>query len=559
MLVSDFVVERLIRLGVRHAFGVGGANIEDMFSAVQRRRPEIRAVLGKHEHGAGTAADAYARLRGLGVVLTTSGGGAMNLVHALAEARASRVPLLAIVGEPPADLQGRGAFQDTSGKAGAVDAELVFRAAAGRCFRLESVEALPDLLDRAIDAVRGVPSGPAVLLISKDKQRAELHPGPAESARTVAPRPRPPEELLARAAQWLTSDAVLIIAGAEVARGAAQDALAALARRVDAAVATTPDGRDAFDNDDPRFCGVAGAMGHEAVARAAERSRTIVAVGTRLPVLAREAVEERLSDKRLLAIGWEPPFVGAGESLWLAGELSQTLELLAAAVPCRSAPPKTQNPAPEAGRHSPTPAGRLTMTTALAVLDRAIPDGSVVLVDAGNTGASAIHQLRAARGGRWLVAMGMAGMGYAFGAAVGAAFASGARCFVVAGDGALFMHGMEIHTAVQHALPITYVIMNNRAHGMCLVRERLLLGENGGYNEFRSAHLGAGLRRTFPGLGGGDCRTAAELEALLDESVRTDGPSIVGVELEAVEVPPFAAFLSRAPSGAAIGREVADD
>src|SRR3954464_14071481 len=102
MIVVDFIAEGIERQGIRHVFGVGGANIEDMFAAVQRRRPRMRAVLNKHEHAAGTAADAYARLTGgLGVVLATSGGGAMNLVHAIAEARASRVPLLALVGEPP--------------------------------------------------------------------------------------------------------------------------------------------------------------------------------------------------------------------------------------------------------------------------------------------------------------------------------------------------------------------------------------------------------------------------------------------------------------------------
>src|SRR6478736_7004716 len=137
MKVSDFITARLVELGIRVVFGVGGANIEDMFAAVQRRRPAIRVALNKHEHAAGTAADAYARMTGgLGVVMVTSGGGAMNLVHALAEAHTSRVPLLAIVGEPPTALQGRGAFQDTSGQAGAVDAAQVLGAVSVFCARV---------------------------------------------------------------------------------------------------------------------------------------------------------------------------------------------------------------------------------------------------------------------------------------------------------------------------------------------------------------------------------------------------------------------------------------
>lgn len=137
MLAADYIAGSLVSAGLRHVFGVGGANIEDLFAAVQRQRPRLRAVLTKHEHAAGAAADAYARLTGgLGVVLATSGGGAMNVVHALAEAKASRVPVLALIGEPPIELQGRGAFQDTSGRNGAVDAAAVFRPVAVSCRRV---------------------------------------------------------------------------------------------------------------------------------------------------------------------------------------------------------------------------------------------------------------------------------------------------------------------------------------------------------------------------------------------------------------------------------------
>jgi len=165
-----------------------------------------------------------------------------------------------------------------------------------------------------------------------------------------------------------------------------------------------------------------------------------------------------------------------------------------------------------------------------------------VIVDAGNTGASSVHCLPAPREGRWLLAMGMAGMGYSFGAAIGAACATGRRCMVLAGDGAFFMNGLDIHTALEHRLPITYLIFNNRAHGMCLVRERLLLGENAGYNAFRRSHIGAGLGAMFPELGAWDCRTGAELQRALQTADSRSGPCVIGIELEDVEVPPFAAF-----------------
>ena len=112
-------------------------------------------------------------------------------------------------------------------------------------------------------------------------------------------------------------------------------------------------------------------------------------------------------------------------------------------------------------------------------------------------------------------------MGYSFGAAVGAAFATGQRCMVLAGDGAFFMSGLDVHTAIEHQLPITYLIFNNRAHGMCLVRERLLLGENAGYNSFRRSHLGAGLGAMFPGLVACDCQTEASSAEALDRAAQS--------------------------------------
>jgi acetolactate synthase I/II/III large subunit len=537
MLVADYIAGALVSEGIRHVFGVGGANIEDLFAAVQRQRPRLRAVLAKHEHAAGAAADACARLTGgLGVVLTTSGGGAMNVVHALAEARASRVSLLALIGEPPTDLQGRGAFQDTSGRNDAVDAAAVLRGVSGFCQRVAGAANVPAALDAAMAAARGPRPGPAVLLLAKDLQAATLE----NSSRSTRPEPVAPartsELAIARAARLMASGPVVVIAGDQVAREHAAGALARLVDRLDARVAVAPDGRDAFDNGDARFLGVAGAMGHAAVTEALSGARACLLVGTRLPLLARMGLENLVRARPLVAVTREPPFVSSAHCIHLEGDLRATLEQLVSqsTTPGRVRTPEVQRPAPGAGAWSAT-------QVALAV-GRSLPPDGVVLVDAGNTGAEAVRHVALPSGGRWLLAMGMAGMGWSFGAAIGAACATGQRCTVLAGDGAFFMHGLEVHTAIEHALPITFVIFNNRAHGMCLVRERLLLKTESGYNSFGPAHLGAGLAATFPGLEACDCTTVAELEAALVRARNRLGPAVIAAELASVEVPPFLAF-----------------
>src|SRR5919206_4884680 len=120
--VVDHIVGYLAATGVPYIFGVDGANIEDIYDAAFFR-DDITAVLAKHEFSAATMADGYSRSgAGLGVVAATSGGGCLNLIPGLGESLASRVPVLALVGQAPMALDGRGSFQDTSGLNGSLDA-----------------------------------------------------------------------------------------------------------------------------------------------------------------------------------------------------------------------------------------------------------------------------------------------------------------------------------------------------------------------------------------------------------------------------------------------------
>jgi len=194
----------------------------------------------------------------------------------------------------------------------------------------------------------------------------------------------------------------------------------------------------------------------------------------------------------------------------------------------------------------------------MAVLDEALPDGTDIVVDAGNTGASAVHYLPARRGGRFVVALGMGGMGYSFGAGIGMAFGrassgrSDGRTVVIAGDGAFFMHGMEIHTALHYRLPITFVLLNNNAHAMCVTREQLFYEDLYSYNRFDSSRLGAGLAAMFPGLTSVDVADLDRFAPALRAALEVDGPAVVSVECAADEIPPFAPFLTSTVKDAAV-------
>lgn len=106
--VVDHIVGCLAQSGISHIFGVDGANIEDLYDAAFFR-DDITAVLAKHEFSAAAMADGYSRSgAGIGVVAATSGGGCLNTVPGLGESLASRVPVLALIGQPPTTLDGQG-------------------------------------------------------------------------------------------------------------------------------------------------------------------------------------------------------------------------------------------------------------------------------------------------------------------------------------------------------------------------------------------------------------------------------------------------------------------
>ncbi len=537
--VVDWLALELRHHDVDYIFGVDGANIEDLYDAVHYT-PGIEAVVAKHEFSAGTMADGYARATSrMSVVAATSGGGAVNLVPALAESYASGVPVLAIVGQPPRPLEGNGAFQDGSGRGGSMDLQAVFRPISGYCARVEHPEEIAEAFAHALAAVRD--GLPAVLLIPKDVQQARLRSLPQMREPHVRPGAVPAQ--LADFAEHLadTPGRILVVAGPEVARHDARDELSDLIDRLDAFVAVSPDAKDAVDGEDPRLLGVIGVMGHPAVERVMHHGVTCVCVGTTMPVMTRGGVD--FATTPVLSIGSATPHIASRHLQ--TEDLASTLAQLAAALPTRADCPDSETIYAPAHLEPPAHDGEgVRYQDGMHVLDRVIPAEADIFVDAGNTGAAAVHHLGARHQGRYVVALGMGGMGYAFGAGIGSAFARGGRTVVVAGDGAFFMHGMEIHTAIEHRLPVTFVIVNNNAHAMCVTREQLYYGGQYSFNRFSPSHIGAGLAAMFPGLMCRSADTVADFEAAMNAAMAHSGPSVVEVICSTDEIPPFGPFLS---------------
>ncbi|MFY9768059.1 MAG: thiamine pyrophosphate-binding protein [Mycobacterium sp.] len=565
--VVDHIVEHLARIDIDYIFGVDGANIEDLYDAAHFRS-DITAVLAKHEFSAATMADGYSRSgAGLGVVAATSGGGALNLIPGLGESLASRVPVLALVGQPATTTDGRGSFQDTSGRNGSLNAEALFSAVSVFCRRVltpaDIVSALPD----AIAAART--GGPAVLLLPKDIQQSKVgvngyhkrNRHAVDPTRSLIGDPHP----IVRALRWANGP-ITIIAGEQVARDDARSELEELRALLRAQVACVPDAKDVAGtpgSGSSSALGVTGVMGHPGVADAVAASAVCLVVGTRLSVTARAGLDDALASVQTFSIGSAPPYLPCTHVH--TEDLRGSLTMLTRALSGPGRPRGLRVPdfVADTELSPPSFAGTgVRYRDAMVVLDRVLPDGTDIVVDAGNTGAAAIHYLPVRRDGRFAVALGMGGMGYSFGAGIGMAFGRAMsngpsrRTVVIAGDGAFFMHGMEVHTAVQYRLPVTFVLFNNNAHAMCVTREQLFYDDLYSYNRFRPSDLGAGLAAMFPGLPSVDVVDIDALPAALERALDVDGPSVISVNCAADEIPPFAAFLNSQPANQVVEQQI---
>ncbi|EFV12430.2 thiamine pyrophosphate-binding protein [Segniliparus rugosus] len=555
--VVDQVADQLFEAGVRHVFGAGGEHVDDLYDAVQSRAG-MTAVVAKHEFSAAAMADCYARVGGrprpvwgrsesvgrVGVVMAGSGGGCLSLVPALGESFTSRVPVLALVGQPPVNAAGFGAFGDGSGRTGSLDVAQVLQSVSVFCRRAQDLSLVANLVEQALEMALRL-SGPAVVILPKDIQQTRL-PGRPRLLASSSPAGKLRANglgLMGFATELAkAAPKVVIIAGEEIGRHGARAELAELARVLGASVAVAPEAKDAISPADRHLIGVAGSMGHPQVGEAIRRAKVCLLIGTRAPEQTRCGLEQALKGVEVLSLGERPPHIEAAHLL--TSDLRGTLRVL-----CKALRPMSQHRQPE--RHAPSalpvPARSghgISHADVVAALDEAVGQGADIVVDTGNIGASCLHRLPCREEGRFVVALGAATPGYSFGAGIGCAFARGRRTFVVAGDGAFYAHGMELHTAVEHELPITFVICNNNAHGRSVVQEQLFHSGGHGRYRFRPASIAAGVAAMFPGLPAASARTSSELRSALAETAEADGPALVEALCDPDEIPPFLPFLS---------------
>jgi TPP-dependent 2-oxoacid decarboxylase len=528
LTIGEYLIDRLYAHGVRHVFGIPGDYVLGFYEQLQRSK--LRIIGTCDEQGAGFAADAYARVHGLGAVCVTYCVGGLKVANTTAEAFAEKSPVVVISGAP--GMKERAKNPLLHHKVREFDTQKkVFEQLTVASAVLSDPQTAFQEIDRVLHAARRF-KRPVYLELPRDRVGVPGLPYHQPHEDDEPSDPRALRAALAEAEAMINrARQPVVLADVEVHRFGLQDVLLALAERTNIPVAATLLGKSVIGEQHPFYLGVyEGAMGREEVRRYVESSDCVILLGAFMTDINLGVFTARLDPARCiyatsekLSIGYHG-YEGVRFQDFMRGLGRARLRRRG-----RGTWPRVPRPT------APLPAARqrpLTVKRLFERLNAHLTADTVVVSDVGDAlfGAADlfIHQRTEFLGPAYYTSM-----GFGVPAGIGVQLANPrARPLVLVGDGAFQMTGLELATALRYRLNPIVVVLNNGGYGT----ERHI--QDGPYNDLQpwSYHRIPEL------LGGGRAfvvRTERELEEALHAArVHTGSFCLLDVHLDPLDRSP---------------------
>jgi thiamine pyrophosphate-dependent acetolactate synthase large subunit-like protein/nitrite reductase/ring-hydroxylating ferredoxin subunit len=472
--VSDVMVETMVAWGVTHVFGMVGHSNLGFADAMRRAeaRGELTYVGIRHEGAAAFAASAFGKLTGRpAACFGIAGPGSTNLLTGLYDAKVDRAPVLAISGQVPSKVMGRGAFQD-------LDLTRAFADVAAW-----SRTVLPDS-DHAELTALAIKTALVDRTVSHLVLPDEVQVRPAPDAPAASPVGRvggrevaPPAEALAEAQAAIANARRPVIVVGHGARFSMDDVVA-LAEDLGAPVLTTFKAKGQISDHHPLGCGVLGRSGTPVASWHMNESDLILVFGASFSNHTGIAPY-----KPIVQVDFDPMALGRFHPVTVPvlGHVGVTARALRAGL--APAPERVDQRADVAARWAiwreekrrrmADDQGRGVGAAAVFdAMSRLVPADAVVTVDVGNNAYSFGRYFECDR--QSVLMSGYLGsIGFGFPAAMGAWAAAPERKIVaVTGDGGFGQYLAELTTAVKYAMPITHVLLNNQELGKIAKEQR---------------------------------------------------------------------------------------
>lgn len=459
--IGEYLIQRLYSHGARHVFGIPGDYVLGFYDLLSKSK--LRIINTCDEQGAGFAADAYARVRGLGVVCVTYCVGGLKLANTTAEAFAEKSPVVVITGAP--GMKEREKNPLLHHKVREFDTQKkVFDQLTIASTVLGDPQTAFQEIDRVLHAALRY-KRPVYIELPRDQvfvpgiphyQASDLHERSNPSTLRAA---------LAEAAEMIgASRKPVILADVEVHRFGLQDQVLKLVEKTRIPVAATVLGKSVVGEQHPFYLGIyEGAMGRDAVRQYVESSDCVILLGAFMTDINLGIYTAHLDPGRCI--------YATSEKLSIRYHTYEDVRfkdfvggLVAANLRRRPAGPIPRpNPVlPFQVRNKDT---RLTVKRLFERLNGFLSRDTVVIADVGDAlfGATDLFIREQTE---FLAPAYYTSMGFAVPACVGAQLANPRlRPLVLVGDGAFQMTGMELATIARYKLNPVVVVLNNRGYG----------------------------------------------------------------------------------------------
>ena len=521
--IGDYLIRRLQDYGVRDIFGIPGDYVLTFYAALERS--PINVVGCTREDCAGFAADAYARIHGMGAVCVTYCVGGLSVCNSVAGAFAEKSPVVVISGAPGLrertnnpllhhkvrDFRTQMEVFERLCSAGAElnDATFAFREI-DRVLHAAARYKRPVYLELPRDMVQQIPSightYQQPVLVSDEAARNEAA---EEAAAILSAAERP-----------------VILAGVEVHRFGLQDQVLALAEQTQMPIAATLLGKSVIRETHPLYLGLyEGGMGRQEVTEFVEESDCVLMLGTFMTDLNLGIYTANLDPARCIYATSE--VLRIRHHHYHDVTLGDFITALAARRPQTKVRKIPDGVRPSRRHFQIAAEAPITVSRLIEQLNDSLADNTIVIAEPGDALFAATELVTHERT-EFISPAYYTSMGFGVPAAIGAQLArSDQRVVVIVGDGAFQMTGLELSTAVKYGLAPIVIVLDNRGYGT----ERCLYPGDWKFNDVHPWNY-ARLPELLGGGTGYEVRTEGQFaEALRQSFADTRAFSLIHVHI----------------------------
>ena len=554
---AQIIVKLLEMYGIETVAGIPGGSILPLYDELNRS--SIRHVLVRHEQAAGFIAQGMARSTGKpAVCLATSGPGAMNLLTAIADARADSIPIIAITGQVNTSLIGTDAFQeaDTFGLSFPITKHSIF---------IKTPYDLLDAIPKAFEIATSGRPGPVLIDVPRDVQLKEcdfdawpdikkirLH-----DIRFHTPIDEYSEKMGKITDLLAAAKRPVLYCGGGCDSEEASSGIKSFLQNYRLPVVTSLMGLGCVPESSDCFIGMVGMHGSHAANVAMHDSDLVIAAGVRFDDRATGLVSKFCPDAKIIHIDIDAAEVDKILESYISvvADVESVFPVIAQLVSEKKigadeswlkkiSKIKKECHSVECGRPKneklANPREIISKIPELAADAGLAPDGLIATTDVGQHQMWAAQYYPVERPRSFLTSGSLGTMGFGLPAAIGAAIANPSKrivCF--SGDGSIMMNVQEMATLAELNLPVTIIVFQNGTLGMVYQQQKFLFDKNYSASVFgRSPDL-LSIARGF-GLEAIDADSDAEWYKKAFDNNRQNKPCFVRISVDSEEnVLPF--------------------